>query len=85
MTIGAQSTCRHVYLHVDRRFHSHGRGDGFEPVWKCSLKKKQLDEVCGKLTSAGLISSCHTEECPLATAQYTSWDKCPLYTPKRKK
>lgn len=81
MTIGTPSRCEHVYLHVDRRFHIRGEGAGLVPRWRCTLKKKDLANVCGELGKVGLIDTeCHPEECPLAN-KHMPWEKCPLYIP----
>jgi len=80
MNVGTRSRCKHVYLHVDRRFHTRGQGRGLIPVWRCFLKKTNPKGVCGELTKLGIETSCHPEECALAT-KYMPWDKCPFYTP----
>jgi len=82
MDVGMQSRCKHVYLHVDRRFQSRGHGKGLVPIWRCTLKRKNPEGVCAELTKVGLVTSCHPEECPLVSRHLT-WDKCPLYVPKK--
>ncbi|MBN2379115.1 hypothetical protein JXM67_04870 [candidate division WOR-3 bacterium] len=83
MSIKIGSRCQHVYLHVDRRFfvRDHDRDQGLIPIWKCNLKKKNLEGVCGELFKAGIETSCHPEECPLAS-KHMPWDQCPFYVPK---
>lgn len=81
MKLNTLSRCSHVYLHVDRHFHIRGEGSGLIPVWRCSLKKRDLAGVCEELGKLGIESSCHPEECPLA-AKHLAWHECPLYKPK---
>lgn len=80
MHVGTQTRCKHVYLHVDRRFHLRGQGRGLVPVWLCSLKKKNLEHMCEKLRELNLETVCPSDECPLAS-RHTPWDQCPFYSP----
>jgi len=81
MNLITRKPCRHVYVHVTRRFHSHAEGQGLVPFWKCTLKRRNPEGVCGELAKAGIETSCHPEECPLASRQMP-WDQCPCYAPK---
>lgn len=81
MNVGTRSRCKHVYLHVDRKFQVRGHGKGMVPIWQCSLKRKDLAGVCKGLAEAGIEeTSCHPDECPLAV-HHEPWEKCPFYTP----
>lgn len=82
MLVGTQTRCNHVYLHVDRKFHSRGPGKDMVPIWQCSLKRKDLAGVCKGLAEAGIEgTTCHPEECPLAV-HHQPWDQCPFYESK---
>lgn len=81
MLVGTKSRCKHVYLHVNRKFHSRGHGKGLVTIWRCALKRKDLEGVCEGLAKAGIIKSCHPDECPLA-AHHMSWEQCPFFEPK---
>jgi hypothetical protein len=81
MVVGTQSRCNHVYLHVDRKSHLTGHSKGMVPIWRCSLKKKDLEGICEGLTKAGIETTCHRNECPLA-AYHMPWEQCPFFEPK---